>query len=203
MSEHPPSAHVPEHRRRWKWFLAIGVFLLVLGVTGVSAATLLTWTSMLLFGPMLLASSFIQLFAALFVFAEKGKQGLLLLIAAGLEALLGFLVMAHPLQTVVSLAALVAIFFVAIGLVRLARSLATHSRRRAWIVMTGVVALLLGISVWLGWPVAQVWFVGLCIAIDFLCQGLSWWVLGMAEREPAAVSASAAPQQKALPGVTR
>jgi uncharacterized membrane protein HdeD (DUF308 family) len=201
MTEHEPAAQVPEHRGRWKWFLALGAFLLVFGTAGISVTTLLTWASMLVLAPMLLASSFIQLMTGLF--AEKGKERLLLLIAAGLEAVLGFLILAHPLQRVVSLVALVAVFFVAIGLVRLARSLATRSRARAWIVMTGVIALLLGFSVWMDWPVGQVWLVGLCISIDFICHGASWSALALAAREPAGAPTSPAAQEHALPGAAR
>ena len=50
--------------------------------------------------------------------------------------------------------------------------------------MTGAVALLLDVSVWMGWPVARPWFVGLCIAVDFLCHGVSWSALALAERKP-------------------
>ena len=70
--------------------------------------------------------------------------------------------------------ALVAIMFLVIGLVRLARSLAMQSRGRAWTVMTGIVALLLGIVLWIGGPVAKLGLVALCIAVDFLCHGVSW-----------------------------
>ena len=38
---------VTDHRARWKWFIALGVILLVLGITGISVATLLQFTSLL------------------------------------------------------------------------------------------------------------------------------------------------------------
>jgi uncharacterized membrane protein HdeD (DUF308 family) len=175
-----------EHSVRWKWFLVLGVGLLLLGLSGAGASTLLELTSLLLFGPLLLASSLIQFLTAFF--AGKGKENLLHMIAAGLEAILGFFIMANPLHNVASLIALIAIFLIVAGLVRLARSLAMRSRGRTWVVLTGVVALLLGISVWMGWPVDKPWFVGLCIALDFLCHGVSWSALALAERKPLEVS---------------
>jgi uncharacterized membrane protein HdeD (DUF308 family) len=48
--------------------------------------------------------------------------------------------------------------------------------------MAGVVALLVGICVWLGRPVERLWLVGLFITIDFICHGLSWSALALAER---------------------
>src|SRR5207302_2002190 len=83
----------------------------------------------------------------------------------------------NPPQSLGGLVALIAIFLIVSGLVRLARVLVTQSRGRAWTVMTGVVALLLGISVWIGWPFGKLWFVGICIAIDFICHGVSWSAL--------------------------
>lgn len=181
MTELATLPQVNEKRNRWKWFLALGVLLLVLGIAGISVASLLQFTSLLVFGPVLLASSIIQLLIAFF--AEKWKESVPHFAAAGLEAALGFFVMANPLERMVGLATLVAIFLIVVGMVRLARSLVTQSRGRAWIFLAGVIALLLGISVWFGGSAAKLGFVGLCIALDLLCHGVSWSALALAERK--------------------
>ena len=182
MTTSATSPQVSQHRTRWKWSLALGGLLLVLGIAGMTVASLLELTSMIVFAPLLLMSSIIQLLRAFF--AEKGKESLLHFAAAGLEAALGFLIIMNPAQTIRGLIVVVAIFLLVIGLVRLARSLATQSPGRAWTVMTGVVAILLGISLWIGWPVAKLWFVGLCIAVDFICHGVAWSGLALVERKP-------------------
>jgi uncharacterized membrane protein HdeD (DUF308 family) len=182
MTEQTTSSQITEHGRRWKWFLALGLLLLVLGVAGVSVASLLELTSVLVFGPMLLASSLFQFLTAFF--AEQPKERLPHFVAAGLEMVLGLFIMVHPLQRVVSLIVLIALFLMVSGLVRLARSLETRSRGRGWTMMAGVIALLLGICVWTGWPVAKPWFVALCLAVDFLCHGAAWSALALAERKP-------------------
>lgn len=174
----PPAA---ERRARWKWFLALGALLLVLGVAGGTVATLLELTSVLVFGPMLLVSSIVQLVIA-FV-AEKGKDSLLHFTAAGLEAALGFFIMANPPERLAGLVAWVAVFLVAVGLARLAPSLAAQSRGRGWLAVAGGTALLLGAAVWFGGSGVRLSFVGLCIAVDFLCHGVSWSALALAERK--------------------
>ena len=83
-----------KHTVRWKWFLALGVGLLLLGLTGAGATTLLQLTSLLVFGPLLLTSSLMQFLIAFF--AAKEKERLLHFAAAGLEAVLGFFIMANP-----------------------------------------------------------------------------------------------------------
>jgi uncharacterized membrane protein HdeD (DUF308 family) len=182
MSEPATVSQIPKLRDRWKWFLALGSILLVLGIAGVSVATLLEVTSLLVFGPLLLVSSIMQLLTA--SFAEKRKDSVLHFAAAGLELVLGMFILAHPLHRLISLIAVVAIFLIVAGLVRLARSLTAQSRGRGWAIMTGVIALLLGVSVWIGWPTNKLWFVGLCIAIDFLFHGVTWSALGLMERKP-------------------
>jgi len=175
----PPLAH---HRAAWKWSLALGGCLLALGLAGITISTLMELTSVLVFGPLLLVSSLIQLLIAFF--AVPGKETRLHFTAAGLEALLGFYLMMNPLHRLVGVVIVVGLFLVVGGLVRLARSMVSKSRGRGWIALAGVVSLLLGLSVWAGWPDARLWFVGLCIAVDILCHGLSWSALALAERSP-------------------
>lgn len=165
---------------KWKWFLAVGGVLIALGIAGFGVATLLELTSLAVFGPMLLASSLFQFLTAMLT--EKGKEGWLHLVAAGVEAILGFVIMAFPPQTLFGLMALVAFFLMAAGLVRLARAASSHARYRAVATAAGLLTLLLGASLWVGWPVARLWFVGLCLAIDFICHGVSWSALAWADR---------------------
>jgi uncharacterized membrane protein HdeD (DUF308 family) len=98
------------------------------------------------------------------------------------EAIFGLLILAHPIHQLVGLIALVAVYLVVTGLIHLVASLAAQSRRRAWTVATGIIAVLLGITIWIGWPAGKLWVVGLCIAIDFICRGASWSALGFVER---------------------
>ena len=107
------SSRQPKHRFRWQWFLALGAILLVLGMTGISVAALLQLTSLLVFGPLLLVSSLLQLLTAFF--AEERKESLLHFGAAGLEAVLGFFIMVNPPEKLIGLITLIAIFLIVIG----------------------------------------------------------------------------------------
>jgi uncharacterized membrane protein HdeD (DUF308 family) len=182
MAELTTSPQASDRRIRWKWLLALGVVLLLLGLASAGATTLLELTSLLVFGPMLLASSILQLLIAFF--AEKGKERFLHLVSASLEAVLGFLLMAHPFFVLADLVVLIAASLMAIGIVRMARSLVTHSPGRAWAFLAGGSALILGICAWLQVPVSGLWFIGLCIALDFICHGASWSAVALAEGKP-------------------
>lgn len=121
-------------------------------------------------------------FSSPFFAQEEKKESRLHFAAAVVEMILGFLLMAYPPDRVLQLIVLVAICLIVSGLLRLGRSLANTSRGRTWAIMTGIVALLLGISLWIGGPVARLWIIGLCIAIDFLVHGVSWSAVALAER---------------------
>jgi uncharacterized membrane protein HdeD (DUF308 family) len=172
---------VTEHHNRWKWLLAVGAILVILGGAGAAVASLLEATSFLIFGPLLLVSSLIQLATA--IFTEKGTERRLHLLAAGVEAVFGFVVMAIPPQSLGGLVAAVAIFLALGGVARVIRSAATRSRGRAWAMAAGVVALLLGLAVGVGGTVGKLSFVGLCIALDFIFHGVSWSALALMERK--------------------
>jgi uncharacterized membrane protein HdeD (DUF308 family) len=179
-----PHANSPrsDTRTRRNWFLALGVLLLILGAAAAGATTLLELTSMLVFGPILLAAAVVQIVVAFL--AESRKEATLHLAASGIEALFGFCVMAQPLQAAVSLAVLAAVFLLLNAAARLVRSLVSRTPGRGWFAMAGIAALLLAGSLSVGWPNAGPWFVGLCIALDLLCHGLSWSALAWAERSP-------------------
>jgi uncharacterized membrane protein HdeD (DUF308 family) len=144
-------------------------------------AAVLQLASLVVFGPLVMISSLLQFVTAFF--AEKRNERLLHFAAAGVEMVLGFAIMANPPEQGIGLIALVAILLIVIGFARLARAIATRSRGRAWIFVGAAVALLLGISVWLGGPAAKLGFVGLCLAVDFLCHGFVWSAVALAERK--------------------
>ncbi len=173
-----PQSSSPPSTARWKWLLALGVVLLLLGIAGMGLATFVQLSSVLVFGPLLLASGIMQGMIAFI--AVTGKASLHHLAAGAVEGILGLLLMAYPLNTGVSLVALIAVLLIVSGLIRLSRSLLTQFHGRSWILIAGVIALLLGVAVWFGGSAVGWWFVGLCLAIDFICHGATWSAVALA-----------------------
>ncbi len=168
------------HRARGVGLLVTGALLLVLGAAALGMTSLLAATSAVVLGPLIVAGSIVQFMAALFT--APGKDRLLHFAAAGLEAVLGGFVLAHPVTGTTGLIAWIAIALVTVGAVLLGQSLTPRSRGRGWAVAAGALALLLALAVWAAWPAAELWFVGACVAADFLCHGLTWSALALAER---------------------
>jgi uncharacterized membrane protein HdeD (DUF308 family) len=216
MGEFTRTAQTTDDRTRWRWFLATGVLLVILGLVAAGATSVLEIASILLFGPLLLASSIIQLLTAFLAGPEPHrklngeaaslpthneskapvtetrtrsrqlptKESLFHYADACLEAIIGFLIMIHPVAAITDLAVLVAIFLVVRGLMRVIRSWKTDSSDRGWIVMAGLAALLLGICIWLPLPVSKLWFAGLCLAADFVFHGVVWSAIALTKKKP-------------------
>jgi uncharacterized membrane protein HdeD (DUF308 family) len=49
-----------------------------------------------------------------------------------------------------------------------------------WMLLNGVIALLLGVSIWRQWPFSGLWVIGLFVGIEMLLSGFSWLMLGLA-----------------------
>src|SRR5262245_728270 len=117
MSQVVGASRGADHRSRRKWFLVLGVCLLLLGAAGAGAASLLEVTFGLVFAPLMITSGILQIVVAFL--AEKGREVVLHLVAAAIEMTFGFFVMADPLRVGVSVTALVAIFLVMAAIARL------------------------------------------------------------------------------------
>lgn len=181
MAESATTPRASRTSNRWKWFLVLGVVLLILGATGVSMASLVKLASLLVFAPLVMASGIMHILAAFF--AQERKETLLQLGAAALHLILGFLILAYPLQATIDLTALLAILLIVGGLLRLVWAFAIRARIWLWLVVAGVGALILGVCVWTR-PLTGLWFVGLCLAIDIILHGISSTLLGLEERKP-------------------
>ncbi len=72
MTELTTTAPGAAHAASWKWFLALGVVLVLLGLAGAGATTFFELTSLLVFVPLLFASSLIQLLTARQQLADRG-----------------------------------------------------------------------------------------------------------------------------------
>jgi YHS domain-containing protein/uncharacterized membrane protein HdeD (DUF308 family) len=157
--------------RGWKGFLALGAALLVAGLAGGANATMLQLTSVLVFGPLLMTSSAMQLMTGFL--AETWMETLLSTIAAALEAVLGFYVIGHPLKNAGSLFAVMAILLATVWLVRLVESRVQsllHALASAVILLT-LLALVWRRDVW---SHETLWLVVACILADWFCSVAGW-----------------------------
>jgi uncharacterized membrane protein HdeD (DUF308 family) len=168
-------------RAHWVWFLALGIILIIVGTIAVgmpfvaSLATAVTLGSLLLFG------GAAQLVGA---FWTRDWSGFFLSLFMGiLYVVLGMMFVRHPTDAVVAMTLFLACALMVGGLFRIIGSLMYQFPHWGWTLVGGVVNLALGIMVWLQWPEASLWVIGLFVGIDLIFTGWTWVMLALAVRK--------------------
>ncbi len=153
----------------WRPFLVLGLVVFLLGAVALGS-TLLDLASFLVFAPVFLGAGILEVFIA-FLF-RSGKEALLSLLAAGLNMVLGFLILANPHLGGLEISLAIALVLIAFGLVSAGRAYAARKSQGWWLLVAGLAALLLAACVWLRWPLPGFWFIGVCLGLDLLVYGM-------------------------------
>ena len=173
-----------ELRKKWGWFFGLGIVLVVLGAVAIGSAmfmTLLTVAAMVFFGWLMLVGGVLQTIHA---FATKEWSGFFLDLLAGvLYIVVGFMIIANPAATAVALTLMIAVLLILGGIFRIVTALAVKFQNRMWLILHGAINLLLGFSIWSGWPLSALWVIGLFIGIDMIFNGLALVMLGLAAKK--------------------
>lgn len=171
---------IEEVQRLLKWFLALGIALVILGIVAVGASMAVTLASVLLFGVLFITSGVIQTIQA---FQTRQSNGFFLNLLAGIfDLVIGALLVTHPTAGAMALTLLLAAFFLVGGLFRSVTALSLRFPNWGWSLLGGIVSLFLGILLWTEWPGSALWFIGMCIGIDMIFHGWGWVMLALAVR---------------------
>lgn len=158
--------------RSWGWFLALGIGLLVLGLLAIFKSVKATVVSMYFFGWLFLIAAVLQTIHALLV----GRWSGLFLHVLGiiLFAVIGLLLLRHPLASAEVLTLLMAAYFVVLGVFQIVATWIMHLPSWQWPVLDGIVTLILGVLILAQWPASGLWIIGLFIGIALLVRGITW-----------------------------
>jgi uncharacterized membrane protein HdeD (DUF308 family) len=164
-------------RKCWLWFVVLGIAIMVVGLLALGAAFIATYTTIVVFGILLLAGGVVQVVNA---FMARDWRGFFLhLVAGALQLVIGGLMIEYPLRVAVGLTALIAVCFLVGGAMRIVFALMEDFPGRGWVLVNGFIELLLGIAIWRQWPEASLWVIGLFVGIDLIFNGWSWVILGL------------------------
>ncbi|MHB1425134.1 MAG: HdeD family acid-resistance protein [Gemmataceae bacterium] len=181
MSERDGFPTLPESQGNGRWFLILGVALILLGVVELGSVAVRELLAILVLGPLLIASGILQILLAFF--SRRQREAPLHLVAAALDLVMGFLVVVHPHNTVDDLILVLASFLMLGGVSRILSSVLLRYRSWGWIVGAGIVAVILGLVVWHEDAFRRLWLVGACVAADFISHGVSWVILSTERRK--------------------
>ncbi len=170
------------------WFMALGILFILLGVLAWLDVVAATLASTMVIGLMLIVAGVVQVAHAL---AHRGVTAS----AAVISGLIGVLyvlgggaIIAEPVAGSVLLTAILAFCLVFAGLARMAWA-AGHRRLRSWwgLLFSGLVALAVGVLIYLSLPWSGLWLLGTLVAIELVVGGVSALMLGVSLRRSAAL----------------
>jgi uncharacterized membrane protein HdeD (DUF308 family) len=170
------SAAVKAH---WKAFLFEGILLAVLGIAAMIVPPLASLAITIFLGWMFLISGIGGLFVT---FWARNMPGFWWsLISAALAVLAGGVLLARPMQGVLTLTIVIGAYFLAEGVTSIMYALEHRkelSGRWSWLLVAGLMDLLIAAIIITGLPGSALWAVGLLVGINLLFGGAS--LIGMA-----------------------
>ena len=177
------SEHLPAFGNNWRRFLALGIVLVILGAFAISASTFTTLLSVVLLGIIMLCSGVLIAFDTFSFWHKKGSGFLLHLLMAILYIIVGVMFIRNPAESSISLTLLLGVFYLMIGMFRIAFSPTLRTPRWGWGWLNGVITLLLGIMIITSWPASGLFVIGLFIGIDLVFCGWAYIMSALAARK--------------------
>lgn len=163
---------------KWIWFVGLGVLLLACGIIALGNLLLATVASVYYVGMLMLAGGIVHLIHA---FQVRGwDQMLFWALSGALYLLAGIFAFSNPILASAALTLFLAVALVIAGVFRIwvGRRL-KPMKGWGWILAGGIVTMLAGFAVALGWPVNSLWILGLFLAVDLLAQGWTLIAFGL------------------------
>jgi uncharacterized membrane protein HdeD (DUF308 family) len=157
----------------------VGIALIVAGVLAMASPLVAGASVMMVIGVlMLVAGAFTGMLA--FGVGAFGR-GIWLLLLALLMLWAGWLIATRPLEALVSVTLFLAAYFALSGLVEIVAALgAAGAPGRGWMIVSGLVSVLLGVSLWRHFPASAAVAVGVLFGLRLLFQGMWLFSVGMA-----------------------
>jgi uncharacterized membrane protein HdeD (DUF308 family) len=166
----------------WGWLLALGLFLVALGIMGLGLTVWMTLATVFIFGIFLLVAGVLQLVQAIkcrgwrSVFWHAG--------IAFLYVLAGIDIIDDPLRASAFLTLLLGLALIGIGIVRVIIAFQWRRFKNwGWPFIGGLAAIILGILILTHWPISAFWVIGLYVSIEMIFSGWSYIIIALAARE--------------------
>lgn len=161
--------------------LTVGIVLVILGVLAMLAPLITGVAITLLMGVLLLAGGIAR---CMFAFRARSWGAGALGVGLGfLATLVGFLLLFFPRAGLETLTVFLAAYFLVHGIFEIAFAFRLKPRGGwLWTAASGLVSVVLGVLIWMQWPVSGVWAVGILAGVNLMVGGLALVLLALSAR---------------------
>ncbi|MEO6846384.1 MAG: DUF308 domain-containing protein [Chthoniobacterales bacterium] len=166
---------VAKHRG---FFIVSGILLWIVGFFSIIWPEVASVALVQLVGLVLLVSGVISLFVA--ATGRHVAHRVTQLLLALLRLVVGFLILGHLVDGLITLTLLLAIIFMIEGIFSIIAALRLKGHRgQGWIFFNGLVTILLGVLIYRHFPETAAWAIGLLFGINAIFGGVSLFALAM------------------------
>jgi uncharacterized membrane protein HdeD (DUF308 family) len=132
--------------RHWGWMLAFGILTIAAGICALVWPGITLLAAAIVFGVQLIVAGIYRLVTAFSAAEESTGTRVMLGLLGVLSLVIGLYAVRHVLLTIVALALLLGIFWVANGVIELFSALSNREASgRGWLVAMGIVSIIAGI----------------------------------------------------------
>lgn len=164
-------------QRQWGWYLALGIVMILVGIYALYAEGLATLASVFAVGVALVIAGIAQIVAA---FMARGAGHVIVLLLVGfLDIIVGWALLQHPVIGALAITLLIAALLIFGGIFRFVSALWLQVPNYGWVAASGAISFILGILLWMQWPVSAFWFIGFAVGLNFIFAGIAWTSLGL------------------------
>jgi uncharacterized membrane protein HdeD (DUF308 family) len=169
-------------REHWGWLLALGIVFVLGGITSLLSPVMTTYVLTVFIAAGLLVSGAVQIFQA---FRMRDWSGFFMALAVGILLFIaGLAIWLQPLISALALTLIVAAVFLAKGVAQIMIAFRLrHYPVWGWILASGIISLLVGLIIALGWPVSGLIALGIMVGISLLTTGWGYVMLAFAVRK--------------------
>jgi len=166
-----------EIHRKWGWYFALGVFLIILGVIASGMAVTTTLLSVVALGWILLGAG-----AALVLlsFLTGRWSGFLLTLAVGIFSIIfGAAILSNPVSGAAAITMMIGVLLLGAGIFRSIASIVIQFPNWGWSLVSGIVTFALGFLLMKNVQSTSLWFLGLAIGVDLILHGFAWMMFSL------------------------
>jgi len=168
----------------WKYLVGVGIVISILGVLAI-VFPLVTGLALSVFlGALLVVGGIAH---GIHVLSARGWIGALAqVLLAALYIVGGIVLLVNPVVGLTTITLVLSVVFVVDGIFEIYMGVRLRDRRRWWWpVVSGILAVAVGVLLWVGWPSTAAWAVGLLFGINLLSSGLSTVLVALNGRDAA------------------
>ena len=168
-------------KQNWGWFLALGIVFVLAGLAAIAFPLLSTIATKIALGWIFLAGGVLMILHA---FSDSGWRGFLLGLLIGvLYVVAGGWLAFFPFTGIITLTILLAALFLAEGVLEVIMAFRVRPHEGwAWLLLSGLVAVAVGVMIAMQLPSSAAWAIGLLTGINLLMTGASFIALALAGR---------------------